>query len=74
MHVRVEEATLLIKTVISRHEAEPQNVTELYNYRLLSMYSTLIKALTCTLLQEQNSFPSMDGKGAPQSVNFVDVG
>jgi hypothetical protein len=27
-----------------------------------------------TLLQKQNSFPSMDGNGAPESVNFVDVG
>ncbi len=27
-----------------------------------------------TLLQKQNSFPSMDGNGAPKSVNFVDVG
>ncbi len=27
-----------------------------------------------TLLQKQKSFPSMDGKGAPKSVNFVDVG
>jgi hypothetical protein len=27
-----------------------------------------------TLLQKQNSFPSLDGNGAPKSVNFVDVG
>ncbi len=27
----------------------------------------------CSLLQKQNSFPSMDGNGAPKSVDFVDV-
>ncbi len=57
-----------------RKERTPTSkITVSIGFRRQQLHLQLI-CTADTLLQKQNSFPSMDGNGAPQSVDFVDIG
>ncbi len=54
-----------------RNKRLPQ-VTEYHGGVGKSIQKSFYYRMLRILLQKPNSFPSMDGNGAPQSVNFVD--